>query len=84
MAAGLPVIASDIEGPADILTDGIDGLLFKSCSEEQLADKIEILIQSPDLADTLRVNGRTTSAKYDISMMRDKCIDIYGNLMERE
>lgn len=81
MAAGLPVIASNIDGPANIVTDGKDGLLFESGSDEQLAEKIATLIQSPPLADKLRKNGRTKSWEYDISTMRDKYMAVYGRLM---
>lgn len=81
MAAGLPVIASNIEGPANILTDGMDGLLFEPESDVQLAEKISLLIESPRLADQLSANGLLTSAKYDISAMHDRYMAVYRRLM---
>lgn len=83
MAAGLPVIASDIDGPANIITDGKDGLLFESGSDEQLAEKIVTLIRSDAISEKLRANGRVTASKYDISTMRDRYIDIYKSLIDR-
>ena len=62
MAAGLPVIASGIDGPAEIITEGQDGLLFESGSDEQLAEKIATLIQSNAITEKLRANGRATPA----------------------
>jgi glycosyltransferase involved in cell wall biosynthesis len=81
MAAGLPVIASNIDGPASIVTDGLDGLLFESGSDEQLAEKIEMLIQSPTLACEMAKNGRTKSVQYDIATMRDKYMTVYRRLI---
>lgn len=81
MAAGLPVIASNIEGPADIVTDGEDGLLFDSGSEEELATKIATLIQYPAVTEKIRTNGRITAGKYDISSMRDRYVEIYRRLV---
>lgn len=81
MAAGLPVIASNIDGPASIVADGVDGLLFESGSHEQLADKIALLIHSPSLADKLRRNGRAKSCDYDISKMREKYVAVYQRLI---
>ncbi|AKK26196.1 glycosyltransferase family 4 protein [Mycobacterium sp. EPa45] len=81
MAAGLPVIASNIDGPANVITDGSDGLLFESGSDEHLAEKITTLIQSPTLAQTLSTNGRLTSGKYDISTMRDRYVAVYKSLI---
>lgn len=81
MAAGLPVIASNIDGPADILTDEVDGLFFEPGSDEQLADKIETLIQSPALTEKLRNNGIKRSSEFDISTMRDKYMAVYRRLI---
>jgi glycosyltransferase involved in cell wall biosynthesis len=83
MAAGLPVIASNIDGPAGIIADGMDGLLFEPGSDEQLAGKIATLIHSPAVAEKLRTNGRATASKYDISTMRDRYIEIYKRLADR-
>ena len=80
MAAGLPVIASNIDGPAGIITDGEDGLLFESGSDEQLFEKIASLVRFPALAAKLSANGRITAAKYDISTMRDKYLEVYSRL----
>lgn len=41
MAARVPVIASDIEGPAEILENGKHGILFENNNYEDLALKIE-------------------------------------------
>lgn len=81
MAAGLPVIASNIDGPAEIITEGVDGLLFESGSDEHLAAKIATLIQSDALTEKLCINGRATAINYDISGMRDRYITIYRLLM---
>lgn len=80
MAAGLPVIASNTGGPAEILEDGIDGLLFKPESDEDLAEKIALLVQSPPLVEKLRKNARTKACGYDIVRMRDKYLAVYRRL----
>ena len=45
MAAKVPVIASDIEGPAEILENGKHGILFENDNFEDLELKIENAIQ---------------------------------------
>lgn len=54
MAAGLPVIATNKYGPAEIIDDGIDGLLFEPGSSEQLAEKIALLHNNNNLYEKLR------------------------------
>ncbi len=41
MAAGIPIVSSAIEGPAEILANGKYGLLFENNDAKDLADKIE-------------------------------------------
>lgn len=81
MAAGLPVVASGLDGPAEIITEGQDGLLFEPGSDEQLAEKIAKLVESNAIAEKLRANGRGTASKYDIALMRDKYIAVYQRLI---
>lgn len=44
MAAGLPVIATRVEGTPEAIRDGIDGLLAQPCNSDSLADAIRTLI----------------------------------------
>lgn len=46
-AAGLPVVASDWHDNANIVADGVDGLIFSTHSVEQLADRIMLLHDNP-------------------------------------
>lgn len=44
MAAGLPVIATRVEGTPEAVTDGVEGLLAEPCDSDSLADKIRQLV----------------------------------------
>ena len=44
MAAGLPVIASRVEGTPEALTDGLEGLLAEPRDAESLSEKIEAIV----------------------------------------
>lgn len=58
MAAGLPVIASDVGGPAEIVTHGVTGLLVPPRRVEALAQAINRLLGDPDLRRRLGVAAR--------------------------
>ncbi len=49
-AAGLPVIGSRLGGLPEAIVDGRTGLLFEPGDPRQLADRIETLLENPDLA----------------------------------
>ena len=62
MARGLPVIASNIGGPAEILTHEVNGLLIEPGDEHALASAIIYLLENPDkrirLAQAARVRAQ--------------------------
>lgn len=50
MSCGLPVVAFDCPyGPAEIITDGVDGFLIKNRDMHVFADKVCQLIENPQL-----------------------------------
>ena len=64
MARGLPVIASNVGGPSEIITHGKNGLLVEAGDECALAVAISQLIQDPDkrqrFGEAARVNSSGT------------------------
>lgn len=46
-ASGLPVIASNIDGIKELISDNQDGLLFPGGDETKLAEKIKFLLEQP-------------------------------------
>jgi len=53
MASGPAVIATDFGGPAEIIQDGIDGLLYAACDYHELAEKMLYLIENREKRDML-------------------------------
>jgi glycosyltransferase involved in cell wall biosynthesis len=60
MARGLPVIASDIGGPAEIITHGVNGLLTAPGDEYALATAIRMLLEHPEQRKKLGQAARET------------------------
>ncbi|MFY8144506.1 MAG: glycosyltransferase [Caulobacter sp.] len=50
MAVGLPVVASEIDGPLEILTDGVDGRLVPDDDPDRLAEALAELISQRDVS----------------------------------
>jgi len=66
MAVGFPVVATATAGPAEIVTDGVDGLLVPPGSAERLAGAVIRLLNDSALADRLVSAGRRRAAEFDI------------------
>jgi glycosyltransferase involved in cell wall biosynthesis len=82
MAMGLPSIAADIDGPAELLIDGANGIKFKVGSAEDLADKIATLATQPELAARIARAAQRFVTRLDITHMRDQYLAIYGQMMK--
>jgi glycosyltransferase involved in cell wall biosynthesis len=61
MACGLPIIASDVNGINNMITDKIDGILVPAKNEQLLATALSILINDPLLRKSLAQNAFTNA-----------------------
>ena len=46
-AAGTPVIASEIAGYSDVVTDGVDGILVPPADPQRLAEELQRVYHEP-------------------------------------
>lgn len=84
MTHGLPVVAYDCHtGPADILTDGHDGVLVKPRDRRALARALSDLMADQDRMRTLGANALETVAEYDPSHMTPRLAKIFADLGAR-
>ncbi len=71
-------VSSNANGILDIVIDGRTGLLFQNKNGDDLAEKLEILINSPGKRTELGKNARTRAIKhFDIKILINRTIKIY-------
>jgi len=66
MAAGVPVIASDLNAMREIIKNGQSGILSEPEDHEALAESILRLMFNPSLYKKIQKNGREIAEKYSI------------------
>jgi len=81
MAAGAPVVASNIEGFSAVVTDGVDGVLFPPRDPEALAAALERVATSPELAASLREGAALKAPDYSWPYVASRILDYYGDLL---
>jgi phosphatidylinositol alpha-mannosyltransferase len=64
MAAGVPVVASDIAGYREVVRHGVDGVLVPPGDAEALADAAGRVLDDPTLSARLRVAGRARAEEF--------------------
>lgn len=81
MAAGLPIVATDIEGNDELLVDGDSGLLVAPHDPLGLAEGLVRLLTDRDLADRLGTTARDTAFdRFSLPSMVDGFERFYGTL----
>ena len=66
-AAGVPVIGSRLGGIAELVQDGVDGLLFEPGNCQELAVIIEGIVKDRDLLERLRFNVNPPRSMADVA-----------------
>jgi len=77
MAAGRPVVASRVGGLADVVEDGVAGLLVEPGDAEQLADAMSQLLRDPAAGARMGRAGRSAAEKYAIERTAAEYAEIY-------
>jgi glycosyltransferase involved in cell wall biosynthesis len=66
MALGKPVVATRLDGPTEIITEGVDGLLVAPGNVPELVQSLRRLIDQPQLRVALGQAGRLRAETYDV------------------
>ncbi|HUL84310.1 MAG TPA: glycosyltransferase family 4 protein [Actinomycetota bacterium] len=82
MAAGLPVVASDIAGYDEVVTDGVDGLLVPPGDPDALASAAGRIFDDAALAERLATAGRERAAAFDWSVILPAIEDVYARALQ--
>jgi glycosyltransferase involved in cell wall biosynthesis len=64
MVCKTPVIASNLEGPKEIIENNKNGYLFELRNEAQLAEKIDYIYKNKKLVESITINADETVKQY--------------------
>lgn len=79
MAAGRPLIASDVGGLRDVVLGA--GVLFPQGDDKELAQKVQYLCEHPDEYHKVAMRCQNKAQQYDISNMAEKYLGLYESLL---
>lgn len=81
MAAGLPVVASNIEGYASVITHGVEGLLVRPKDTMELADALTSLVRNADARAALGAAGRKRADDFSWPRVTQDVLSYYERLL---
>ena len=83
MAAGVPVVASNIDGYASVITHGVDGLLVRPNDPMVLADALTNLVNDPHERARLAAAGRVRVEEYSWPRVAQQVLSYYERLRDQ-
>jgi len=84
MAAGLPVVAANAGGPAEVISQGHDGLCYEPGNIAELAVTLGELARSPERRRELGVHGEQTAARYRAPVIAEAVEKVYRDVLAGE
>jgi glycosyltransferase involved in cell wall biosynthesis len=78
MASGLPIIASPVNGIPYEITNKKNGFLIPYKKNKQFAEKIELLLDNPQLRKQISNNNKKHSKKYSWNLIYKKTMECYN------
>jgi glycosyltransferase involved in cell wall biosynthesis len=83
MATKRPVVASNIPGTTELISDGEDGYLVPVKDEISLAEKIDKLLSDPDLANSMGEHaGSKVQERFTVKKMVENVQALYQSILE--
>ena len=82
MAAGKPVVASEVGGIPDLVRHGETGYLVRPADEKALANGIKKILNDPERARQMGRRGKAYCRQFSLEAMIEKLDDLYSDLVE--
>jgi glycosyltransferase involved in cell wall biosynthesis len=82
MAAGRPIVASNVGGIPEAVVDGATGFLVPAARPDQLADALRQLLEDGDLRRRLGEEGRRRAVElFSLANWRQRHLELYDELL---
>lgn len=81
LAAGLPVVCTDVGGVREVVVDGVDGFVVQPGDYRTMADKLKTIIDRK-LYEPMGKEGLKISRKFSLSFMVEQYEETYCRLAE--
>jgi phosphatidylinositol alpha-mannosyltransferase len=82
MAAGVPIVASDIHGYKNVVQRGVQGLLVEPRNHRALAAALYRLSSDADLRHRMGEEGRAKAPEYSWDRVTEQIVDFYREVRE--
>ena len=79
MAAGLPLVTSNVQGIPDYIENGITGFMCDHRDVEQFAENLKLLTENAQLRRTIGQTNVEFVKKYAVSRIQPRILELFEN-----
>ena len=83
MAAGKPIVASDIDGYRDVARDGLEALLVPPGDASALVAAVREVLDDRRLAQSLGAGGALRAREFDWDVVSERILGVYDEVLAR-
>jgi len=84
MAAGKPVVATNVGGAAEAIVEGDTGYLVDSDDDRALAGRLIELLRDPELCVRMGRSGRSlVESKFSLATRLERTVELYHSILEK-
>lgn len=83
MAAGLPIICTNVCGLPEIVSDGKNGYLIDPCDPAAIAEKVSIILNDEELKKTISYNNKKKSIEFSLEKTAEKLEEVYKGILKK-
>lgn len=81
MGGGVPVVAFDcLCGPSEAITDGVDGILVPLNDMDTFIDKVNYLIEHPDVRKSMSLKCRESIKRFDLDIVMKQWMKLFDEI----
>lgn len=80
MAMGVPVVATEAGGPAEIVRPGVDGLLLPPRRPDVWAERLGPLVESAEERERMGSEGLRRAKRFSVPVHVEQMLDVYREL----
>lgn len=84
MSVGRPVIATNIGGTSDWLSDGVNGFFIEPNDDSKLAEKITALFSDAALLERFSAKAEETAQNFNIHHHVDVLLELFEKIASRQ
>jgi glycosyltransferase involved in cell wall biosynthesis len=83
LACGIPIVVTAVGGIPEQINDGINGFLTRPGDSQDMAHRIQIILENDDIRTRMSKEAVLSSSRFDLNRQADEFLALYDSLVTK-